>query len=351
MMSLESMESMRCTLGLSKTHGAKPWEREKRASSNPGHRETLTYDLNSPARSRSRFAQTTGTHILKQTHVVSQKPKSELNGSLWQTLRADVFKPKEIPRSKSLTTIRPPLQPAPSKNCRSTMHNPRAAAKVRPQKDIFQEVCATELFREDTPNLSKLRLYFKGLSLKPEQINLENPETKWTFLHHFAYQGDVDLVKWCLEAGGDIMAKTAMGKTPLHLAVENNKPCAAIALLKGGADPNAKTLSGYTSLHLAALNGHGGVVCTLLENSLVPLDVDADSAHGTACNLTRDPAIRAKLEEYSANEFDGFFNSETKSDPPKQERILMDSVSQSGLPVQSAWKLVKSRMIDLKSTQ
>jgi ankyrin repeat protein len=220
-------------------------------------------------------------------------------------------------------------------------------------RDIFQEVCATELLLKDTPNLDKLRLYFKGLSLKPEQINLANPETKWTFLHHFANQGDVDLITWCVKAGGDIKAKTAMGKTPLHLAVESNKPCAAIALLKGGADPNAKSLAGYTSLHLATLNGLGGMVCTLFENSLVPVDVDADSVHGTACNLTRDPAIRAMLEKYSANELGGFPKSETQSEnvapSPKQKRILTRSSSQSGLPVQSPLKLVQSGMIDLKS--
>merc|ERR1711907_869503 len=100
-----------------------------------------------------------------------------------------------------------------------------------------------------------LRLYFKGLTISPEQINRKHPDTKWTFLHHFAYQGDVDLVEWGLNAGADHGSVTAMGKTALHLAAENTQPAAVLALLRGGADPNAKTLAGFTCLHLAVLNG------------------------------------------------------------------------------------------------
>merc|ERR550514_1799773 len=94
-----------------------------------------------------------------------------------------------------------------------------------------------------------------------------------------------------------------MGKTPLHLAAENNKSAAVMALLRGGANPNAKTLAGYTCLHLAVLNGHKHMVATLLENSIAPLDIEEDSSRGTALEMARDPTICGMLKEFSANGF------------------------------------------------
>lgn len=235
-----------------------------------------------------------------------------LNGTqLSETCQPQARKPSDspmqIPRSKSLTRVVPlrrhsePLLPWKRPASKPRQEYPQAAPKTNQLTNIFDKVCAAELLYKDSPNLGNLRMYFKGSKLRPEQMNLKNPETKWTFMHHFAHQGDIDLVNWGMEAGADINAMTAMGKTPLHLAVENNKPRVAIALLNGGADPTAKTLAGFTCLHLAVLNGHRGMVCTLLEKSRVPLNVEDDSLHGTALDLARDPAIREMLEAYSAN--------------------------------------------------
>jgi len=208
--------------------------------------------------------------------------------------------------------------------CNAILHTPIAAPKIRRLTDIFEKVCASELLYEDTLNLGNLRLYFKGLTITPEQINLRNPQTKWTFLHHFAYQGDIDLVEWSLQAGADHAAVTAMGKTPLHLAAENNKSAAVMALLRGGANPNAKTLSGFTCLHLAVLNGHKHMVATLLENSIAPLDIEEDSAHGTALEMARDPTIRGMLKEFSEN---GFLKHSGEIIRSKSERILLQTLS------------------------
>merc|ERR1719181_2364534 len=109
---------------------------------------------------------------------------------------------------------------------------PSITAAPRRSRNLWDTVCRPALFSSDVndPDLAKLRLYFKGLNVQPEQINTKHPETKWTFLHHFAHQGDEDLVSWALQAGADYSVANAMGKTPLHLAAEANKPLVVLTL-------------------------------------------------------------------------------------------------------------------------
>lgn len=338
---------MRSVLGLSSTHSAKPWEncKTRPASATPSGRQS---------HGRSRFAHAASTQILYHTKSPSAKLESKVSSP---------ENPVRVPRSKSLTTIKPASQseslskmrrrpegptsmgqckadcafpkspcmkrvtaPHSDEVCNAILHTPVAAPKIRRLTDIFEKVCADDLLRNDTLNLGNLRLYFKGLTVTPEQINLRNLETKWTFLHHFAYQGDVDLVEWSLQVGADHAAVTALGKTPLHLAAENNQSAAVMALLRGGADPNAKTLAGYTCLHLAVLNGHKHMVATLLQNSIAPLDIEEDSSRGTALEMARDPTIRGMLKEFSAN---GFLKNSGEIMRSKSARILLQPLSLS----------------------
>lgn len=244
---------------------------------------------------RSRTAQNTGTFVLN-THST----------------------PRETEKQFSRTTT-----------CASTLKGSARLPSIKAarRRSVWDTVCVPALISSQQPDLDKLRLYFKGLNLTKQQINMVHRETKWSFLHHFASQGDDDLVTWALQAGADHAATNAMGKTPLHLAAEANKTMAVLALLKAGADVHAKTLAGFTPLHLAVLNRHKVTVRSLLKNSVVPLDVmTSESVHGTPIELAKDPEIREMLLDYS---FHGFFQSPTAKS--RRERLRLSSSLSSSL--------------------
>lgn len=178
------------------------------------------------------------------------------------------------------------------------MHNPRAGRRIT-SVNLFDQVCKVEILNKDEPDFENLRK-MKGLALRPDQINLKNPETHFTFLHHFAFRGDIELLTWALRNGADINAQNTMKKTPLHLAAEQNQATAVKVLLESGADLMPKTLAGFTPLHLAVLNGHEDVVRTLLEHGGV--DEHADSVHGTPVEMAsagKNSKIQEMLAEYT----------------------------------------------------
>ncbi|KAL3266554.1 hypothetical protein HHI36_010721 [Cryptolaemus montrouzieri] len=77
----------------------------------------------------------------------------------------------------------------------------------------------------------------------------------YTPLHRACYGNHLDIVKFLLENGADISAKTAMQWEPLHSCCHwNNKEC-AIALIQWGADINSESEGGQTPLHLCAAHG------------------------------------------------------------------------------------------------
>ncbi|MEE2669221.1 MAG: ankyrin repeat domain-containing protein [Gemmatimonadota bacterium] len=88
-----------------------------------------------------------------------------------------------------------------------------------------------------------------------------------TALHWAVRNGDLELGKTIVYAGGDVQAGTRIGRyTPLHMAARSADVGLVILLLEANADPNAKTTnSGATPLHLAAASGDPRVVTELIQ--------------------------------------------------------------------------------------
>jgi ankyrin repeat protein len=67
-------------------------------------------------------------------------------------------------------------------------------------------------------------------------------------IHSAAAKGDVTEITRRLEAGDAVNARNMASQTPLHYAVEANKPEAVRLLLSKGADATLKTVDGYRNL-------------------------------------------------------------------------------------------------------
>ncbi|MCS7244590.1 MAG: ankyrin repeat domain-containing protein [candidate division WOR-3 bacterium] len=79
-------------------------------------------------------------------------------------------------------------------------------------------------------------------------------------------KGELSKVKDLIKKGADINSKNEYGKTPLHIAVENNYEDIVKVLLENKADVNIKDNNGNTPLHIAVMKGNEYIIKELLKN-------------------------------------------------------------------------------------
>ncbi|DBA01204.1 TPA: hypothetical protein N0F65_002339 [Lagenidium giganteum] len=160
--------------------------------------------------------------------------------------------------------------------------------------------------------LHRAAVYANRKALQPvlaEGANVDTPDANgWTALHHCAHGGTTEHVQFALDllqAGANINARSAKGRTPLHVAVKHvggkvhdqarakrtaHPPPMLVCLTESGADVNKPDLKGHTPLLLACREGMVIIVKHLLANgadrALVDssrqtcLHVAATSGHG-----------------------------------------------------------------------
>lgn len=127
-------------------------------------------------------------------------------------------------------------------------------------------------------------------------VNLAEEKSKLTALHFAARQGNNDAIRFLLDNGAHVNAKSFLGWTPLILAAHNNNYLASLLLLLNGADKTIADNFGKTPLSKAKEQQNTAIV-NLLENS--DEVVNQIKVHEPVFNSLRDKdtvALRALLE-------------------------------------------------------
>lgn len=119
--------------------------------------------------------------------------------------------------------------------------------------------------------------YHVGYMLRkdPSLINITDTDN-YTPLHRACYHNNVEVVKFLIENGADIHARTVEGWTPLHCTARWEAMESAAVLLHSGANINVKSDGDVYPIHLAATTKKR----KLLELFLYHPDVDVNVKNG-----------------------------------------------------------------------
>uniref|UniRef100_A0A8C8VY31 Ankyrin repeat domain 31 n=1 Tax=Peromyscus maniculatus bairdii TaxID=230844 RepID=A0A8C8VY31_PERMB len=177
-------------------------------------------------------------------------------------------------------------------------------------EDQIDSIFATE---SSSKRKNMLSSRFKSEQIrKNEQLKIKNGKRKINklclnsinrrnifgenLLYQAALHNDVDLVRCCIENGGNVHQPSYAGWTALHEASLEGHYEIVSELLKGGADVDVKGKYQITPLHDAVMNGHYKVAELLLLNGADPLFT---SDHGIcALDEAKDSAMEKLLRKY-----------------------------------------------------
>jgi len=173
----------------------------------------------------------------------------------------------------------------------------RERAKDR-QKELTLEVT------EETIDWTKIEvfMYFDDEDLNP---NHTDRHTQVTTAMLACYEGQTEILRWCLSSKADVDARSSLGRCALHYACDGNKaPCIRL-LLESVADPNMRTLSMMTPLHICCQNDNYEAVLVLLREAKETVDPNAEnSRRQTPSKLAKDKRILRVINKHH-NELDG----------------------------------------------
>lgn len=130
--------------------------------------------------------------------------------------------------------------------------------------------------------------------------NMVDPSSKVATIHRAAYEGEDEVVKWCIAAGADVNERTAIWRVPLHYACNGNRVLCIKVLLQHGASINCRTLAGQTPLHACCIYSRYEATLELLGSAcseLVMVDAE-DSRRQIPEALTTHSQIKRAIRKY-----------------------------------------------------
>ncbi|CAE8589435.1 unnamed protein product [Polarella glacialis] len=125
-------------------------------------------------------------------------------------------------------------------------------------------------------------------------------KVQMTTLHHAAFAGQPLVLQWCIQAKGDVDARTVLGRTPLHYACDADQAECVRMLLGHKADVNLANLSCATPLHVACANDSLQAAAALFQEAVsCEVDVNAeDSRRQTPEMLTKNKELLKLISDY-----------------------------------------------------
>lgn len=107
-----------------------------------------------------------------------------------------------------------------------------------------------------------------------------------------SYDGQTEILRWCLSMKANIDARSTLGRCALHYACDGNKPACIRVLLESVADPNIRTLGMMTPLHICCQNDSYEAVLTLFHDAKEVVDPEAENSRRQTPNqLAKDKRI------------------------------------------------------------
>lgn len=160
-----------------------------------------------------------------------------------------------------------------------------------------QQQRVDRLLAEPAVDWAELRKYAYVRGLNPNQTD---PRTLINTAHRSAYAGEAKVLRWCIEMGADVDARTTIGRAALHYACDGGSPECIRVLLACGADANLGTLSSLTPLHICCDRDHLEAALELLGNTRLHIDVDARARADAvlAEDMAKDHRIRQAIQRY-----------------------------------------------------
>jgi ankyrin repeat protein len=156
-----------------------------------------------------------------------------------------------------------------------------ALTALLPSTSLAQDKAKTETINEaaEKGDLSKLKSL---LSANTNLVNARRERDSATPLYLAVQNGRLEAAKYLINIGADVNARTAKGKTPLHLTASKTGPLfpgkqMAEALIAAGAKIDLQANDGSTALHYAAQNNAADVADLLIQKGA---DVNAATKDG-----------------------------------------------------------------------